>query len=360
MIRLSLCFLLFLLSASINASDHADPISLKKLISGITGLFVFPKDDKLILVLGVRRGLSFDGPYDLQPYLYTINMDLNAAVRFDDAEDLARYGGTLENPAAITANVSIQFSLEQHAQIKGQKITGLSHLEGIETWSGVRDDPFIFPKFFGTNVIAMVVSIPFDAFPKDQNDWLVWATSSKNGKQIDHVGRANRTMLPRFNLLNPLPPSQHVATLNQSHEHPSVLEDIERTDVQPLFALRPYDFVADVLIYTRRSLPGFPNGRRLTDDVAAKTCAQGDCLLWELSFADSTQWPRQTVNDKPFLDDFPYLAEPWPAKQTEPAASLTTATKLKLAMMFLAVIGLFLLPWVLYIRCLHQLKRTNT
>jgi hypothetical protein len=57
----------------------------------------------------------------------------------------------------------------------------------------------------------------------------------------------------------------------------------------------------------------------LTDDVALLTCEQGDCPLIENSFIDSKEWPRATVNDKPFLTEFPYLAEPWPS--TPPAAA---------------------------------------
>lgn len=40
-------------------------------------------------------------------------------------------------------------------------------------------------------------------------------------------------------------------------------------------------------------------------------CVVGDCLLQELSSIEGG-WPRAVVNDKPFLPDFPYLAEPFP------------------------------------------------
>ena len=62
------------------------------------------------------------------------------------------------------------------------------------------------------------------------------------------------------------------------------------------------------MIFTKQYPVGFPNRRQLTDDVALLTCDQGDCPLIENSFIDSTQWPRATVNDKPFLPGFPYLA----------------------------------------------------
>jgi hypothetical protein len=74
------------------------------------------------------------------------------------------------------------------------------------------------------------------------------------------------------------------------------------------------------MIYTNRFPPGFPNGRLLPDDVAALTCATGDCILQELSFVEGG-WPRATVNDKPFLDDWPYLAEPWPDTPETPPST---------------------------------------
>ena len=128
----------------------------------------------------------------------------------------------------------------------------------------------------------------------------------------------------------------------------------------PLFATRQYDFVADVMIYTNRMLVGFPNGRKLTDDVAAKTCHLGDCLLWELSLGNSKQWPRQTVNDKTFLSDFPYLAEPWPIKEPEPVASLTMASKIKLVLILLVLLSLLIVPWILYFKNKKALKKVST
>jgi hypothetical protein len=81
--------------------------------------------------------------------------------------------------------------------------------------------------------------------------------------------------------------------------------------------LRKYDLAPDVMIYTDRYPVGFPNGRLLTDDVNAIVCTTGDCLLQELSFIEG-DWPRATANDKPFLADWPYVAEPWPDRAPAP------------------------------------------
>jgi hypothetical protein len=60
----------------------------------------------------------------------------------------------------------------------------------------------------------------------------------------------------------------------------------------------------------------------LTDDVAAILAQHGDTLLVELSYKSPTSqaWPRKTVNDKPFMDKFPYLAPPWKAPAANPAS----------------------------------------
>jgi hypothetical protein len=192
----------------------------------------------------------------------------------------------------------------------------------------VFDDPFIFPRFFRRNTIAMVFSIPFSSFPnKDQKDWILWGASTriKDGVQIDHVGRSNRSQQGRFDFLNTLHPSKHAAAIK---EHNQTRMRIERTLMQYLpplanaeqllFKIRAYDEFPDVMIYSNRYPIKFPNGRNLEDDVALLTCEQGDCALVESAAIDSPQWPRRTVNDKTFRKEFPYLAERWDAKEIAP------------------------------------------
>ncbi len=320
-----------LLPASGVASDHADPISLTTLERGITGLFAFPKGEDLVVILTVRRGLTEAAPYDLNDMQYTIYMDLTSEVLYGDAEHLARYGGEVKEPGKIAHDVAIQFRLDDEARLQdGYPMyagkTTLAHYETFPVEVGVYDDPFIFPRFFGTNVIAMAVSIPFASFGGNQQNWLLWATSSRNGKQIDHVGRSNRTQLGRFDFLNTLHPSEHVAAITKrSGEGMSLQRLLTHLmshflpvgSVAGLFEyvlqIRPYDKQPDVMIFTTSRNAGFPNGRRLPDDVAGLTCAQGDCVLQEVAFIEG-HWPRTTVNDRPFGDEFPYLASPWPSQ----------------------------------------------
>ncbi len=314
------------------ASDHADPMWLAEdeQEANITGLFFFPDGDRMVTIFNVRRALTGPPPYNLEPFTYNIYMDLHSKVKFDNAEDLARYGGTIEAPENIAPDVTIKFRLNNDTTVKEQSFNGLSSLENIRVFTGVRDDPFIFPKFFKVNVISMVISIPASSFPQTAQTWLLWATTNRvaNGEQIDHVGRSNRTQLGRFEILNTVPPSEHVAAIKKAATRRNDIQKFLTQAAPPLanlnqlsgFLFRHYDEKPDVMIYTSASPSGFPNGRRLTDDVAALTCQQGDCPLFENSFIDSSQWPRAVVNDKPFLSEFPYLAEPWPFTPQRPGA----------------------------------------
>jgi hypothetical protein len=330
---LSFVFALFLFSFASYASDHADPFEIgpDEQAANLTGLFFFPDGDQMIAILDVRRSLTAAPPYILEPFEFSINMDTHSKVTFDNAEDRARYGGTIVNPDGIQPDISIKIRLNNDVTVKEKNFTGLKNPENIKLYTGVRDDPFIFPRFFNVNVITMVLSIPKSSFSETQKNWLLWATSKRieDGKQFDHVGRSNRTQLGRFEILNTIPPSEHVAAIKKQAESIDKIQDFLKACLPPLanlnqlsgLLIRHYDYVPDVMVYTNQFEPGFPNGRRLTDDVALLTCNQGDCPLQENAFIDTKQWPRATVNDKPLLTTFPYLAEPWPARPQTPVPS---------------------------------------
>jgi hypothetical protein len=310
------------------ASDHADPLHLTDPNSNITGLFIFPQGDEYILIFNVRKSLVGPKPYQLTPYDYVIHFDLTTPVHFDNEEDRKRYGGTVVTPDNIHDDATITVQLNDDTTLKSINYVGLKDTDHIRVYTGVRDDPFIFPRFFGVNVISMVVGIPKDAFPDGQRDFIIWGTTSKNGKMLDLVGRAVRSQLPRFPFLNTAPPSQHLKLLMKEKKFWDDLCNFLNGNkewwsqaiaglLEFTLQIRKYDLAPDVMIYTNRFPAGFPNGRLLTDDVNAIVCTSGDCLLQELSFIEG-DWPRATVNDKPFPADWPYLAEAWPAR-TPPA-----------------------------------------
>jgi hypothetical protein len=295
---------------------------------------------------------------DPSPYTYRVHIDPTPDIGYDDPAAVARYGAVIRNPGSITDPIQIEFKLNYHDEanpsgritlVPGSfKTCGLAipgepavatreaFRDGKGTFQpgrvnlcpGIFDDPFIFPRFFRTNVIGMVMSIPLSAFPSNPRQFLIWATTHGAKGQIDHVGRSLRTQLPRFGALNTLPPSDHVRELQRIHEDPTILEDTLRTFVSPLFARRYYDGVPDVMVLNFDRPIRFPNGRLLTDDVSKLLADTGETILLELSYTDSTYFPRATENDgdarrinkanpgmsqpfKVFKTSFPYLADPW-------------------------------------------------
>lgn len=358
-LAVALVLVLLLAPGAARGSDHADPIISPDLTPGLTGLFIFPDGDRIVLILGTHRALSVAGPYNLEPYELAIHIDLDSRISFTDAEDRARYGGTVVEPEGIDADVTLAFRLNDDASLRAQRLEGLRSTDGVRVETGVFDDPFILPRFFGTNIIAVVVSIPRAAFPANQRDWLLWGTTTKldGGDQVDHVGRSNRTQVARFDFLNTLPPSEHVAAIRKVHDRwerrASFVGDLPRIGapvaslINALFAIRHYDYVPDVMIYTSRYPPGYPNGRLLTDDVVLLTCQLGDCLLFESAFNDTEEWPRETVNDKELPAGFPYLAEPWPAAAPAPAKGFRWGLWITILLILLIVLGIMALGCLL-------------
>jgi hypothetical protein len=352
----------------LRASDHADPTMLQGPETNITGLFFYPQGDQMVLIFNIRRALRNPKPYDLTPYTYEVHMDLTTPVAFDNAEDRARYGGTVTAPDKLHADASITIRLNNDVTLRDITFKGLKDTDKIRQYFDVRDDPFIFPRFFEKNVISMVMSIPLTAFPAGQRDFILWGTTSKDGTLIDHVGRSIRTQLPRFGFLNTVAPRDQVQAImkekafwdgvfnflkDKKEWWSGAIADILQFTVQ----LRKYDLQPDVMIYSSRFQPGYPNGRQLADDVVARACDVGDCLLQELASIEGT-FPRATVNDKPFLAEWPYIGEPWPAQAEAPGPTASILPYV-IALLLAIVIGSWALVEVLrwLVRRLWQLWR---
>jgi hypothetical protein len=358
----------------------------------------------LVVILCVRRALTQRSSLQLEPYTYRIHMDQFTPVAFVDPnekpkdygtgagggyqaspvgqgggmqgeqmsiqEARTRYGGSISHIEGINANITFELRLKNDTTLNGDPvITGLRNINDVCVYqgspdelkapnrivvhTGVHDDPFIFPAFFRTNVVAMVLHIPIDAFVEGKRDWLVWATSHKDGRQVDHVGRSLRTQNPRFEILNTLPPSQHVDAIRKANANPSLKRDLGlRFMLQGVAAYRRWDFVPDVMIYTTRYEVGFPNGRTIADDVAVRLAQHGDTALLELSHQHMLGgWPRRTTNDmpfhkttieKPFEAEFPYLADPWPERPQPDPPMLRRRNQAKLGGLIAAVVVLLI------------------
>ncbi len=351
-------------------SDHADPQSVTNPFyvqpepdANITDLHAFIVDrlvgennqviegEHLIVSLCVRRALTPEQARTLNftGYQFRVHFDLDPTVEIfedtnsrDPAHDKNRstqalYGGIITNPEEIKEDASLKFELntrgedpQVHVTAKAEGFTVETNVASgpgdlrpkvINVQAGVFDDPFIFPRFFRRNVVGIVTAIPLSAvpLPNGKAPILLWATTHKGEKQIDHVGRSLRTQLPRFGYLNDKPPSEHVKEITRVHDRPTLKEDILATFISPLEAHRHYDSVPDVMIYDLRKPAKFPNGRALRDDVGKALADAGETLLLELSYAESRQFPRAETNDKEFRGTFPYLAPPWTKAEIEDA-----------------------------------------
>ena len=362
------------------ASDHADPMTLNVFEvqpdpeANITDLHAFVDGDNLVVSLCARRALRPDqvGGLELDGYRFRISMDFHPPVRFatnpppsgssannaranQERSQQALYGGIIDQPEDITPEVTLEFGMslvkdpvngeQSQAKLTHLNIQGLAGPQNIvseekivngkvaipanafmpgqiNVQTGVFDDPFIFPRFFRRNVVGVVTSIPLKFLPQRDRAMLLWATThGKDGKQIDHVGRSLRTQLPRFGYLNVVPPSGHNAAITKVHAEPTIIENVSGTLIAPLIAHRHYDTFPDVMIYDLSKPAGFPNGRALSDDIAKTLADAGETLLFELSYAESRQFPRATANDKAFRPHFPYLAERWTSDEIKKVAA---------------------------------------
>jgi hypothetical protein len=191
------------------------------------------------------------------------------------------------------------------AKVLGRGTTGdvVQLTGGGRVWAGLADDPFFFDLnaflgsggrsfcddgatdfFAGLNVDAIVLEVPTGDTVDGQ--FSVWGRTRLNGRQIDRMG---------FPVVNTVfIPSARKTQYNQSLP----LND------QRLFGRFVGDLssvlLPDQLPLDTTSSGGFPNGRRLTDDVI-------DIEL-QLITGDSSASDCIDANDVPLPTSFPYLA----------------------------------------------------
>jgi hypothetical protein len=179
---------------------------------------------------------------------------------------------------------------------------------GGRSWAGLADDPFFFDLnaflgsggrsfcddgttdfFAGLNTNAIVLEVPTGDTVDDQ--FAVWGRTRLNGRQIDRMG------FPAVNTV--FIPTARKTQFNQS---------VPLND-QRLFGRFVGDLssvlLPDQLPLDTTTAAGFPNGRRLADDVI-------DIEL-QLITGDSSASDCIDANDVPLPTSFPYLA---PANQS--------------------------------------------
>ena len=263
------------------AADHGDSPLLNEVgrnDAKITDLYAFTVGSNLVVALGMNPAV----PVGVSSYLFPDDLEVrilianDSPVAFGSAEDLLVFGGTLLAPGSIDDDVS--FMLKFTGGVPRLETRGFrEHPSAIRLFAGLRDDPFIRGPRIGRNVAAIVLEFPLSAVKSDGDTLLLWATTKVpdvNGPIAEHGGRALRSMFPENDVLNTSRPRDH---------------------------FRLFGLVPDVVIFRTSQPARYPNGRALEDDVV-------DLVGDQRVLGNDSPFP--STNDKPFLTQFPYLAEP--------------------------------------------------
>lgn len=277
------------------AADHGDTpilINANRRDALITDLHIFIRNGNLVLSVCMNPAI----PPDATSYTFAsdlvvqIVINKSTPIGFEDAEDLATYGGTiLDNVWVAKHDVELTFTFENPAAplFKTNGID-ISRLNEVQTFIGLRDDPFIRGPRQGRNVAAIVVEMPLDMVTPADSTILAWATSqvpTLTGPFQDMAGRALRSMFPENDQMNTLEPWQHATVMG---------------------------VVPDVVILDTSRPVAYPNGRELSDDVVDLV---GDPRVL------MNDAPFPSTNDLPFLTEFPYLSPPHAPPAAAPIAS---------------------------------------
>jgi hypothetical protein len=228
----------------------------------------------------------------------------------------------------------------------------INRKDGITAFAGRRDDPFFFdllgfinilgpgqsligcgsatshPErnfFAGRNVSSIVLELPRKLLTAGSSKIGVWASTNTPDLQIDRMGRP--AIATVFIPNNPIPPDRVVdgkPSAKSAYNHSDPVDDQARwrgevvDTLTTLFSLNDAtdpntgddagqiqglaDFLLpDILTVDVASSAGFPNGRRLNDDV----------IDTELGLITESAVPTDCVPaDNDLLSTFPYLGSP--------------------------------------------------
>ena len=282
------------------AADHKDaPISGANPAADINDVYAFqnPNDpDKVILVMTVNP---------LTPAGVTANFSPNVTYKFLIDSD----GDYMED-----ATISINFDAANNPEVIGPN---------IRIFTGMRDDPFYFDLdgfkngltftgtdfFAGKNVSAIVVEVAQGALKRGagNNVLHIWAETRERGKGPNAPGpNIDRMGNPAINTV--FIPSAKKDAFNQGEpkDDPANFTSAFGEVFGGAFAPLAGVLLPDVITLDLTKPSGFLNGRRLQDDVIDAELGILNSLLAAVPTTDGVN-----SNDKAFLGDFPFLAEPW-------------------------------------------------
>jgi hypothetical protein len=327
---LALALAFGLVAVPTRAADHLDAPGLTPpggdTRLDITDVYAFqspsnPSNTVLVMGINPLAGVLNDGTFR-SGASYELKIDSDG----DAKEDLT-YKVTFSAPdGSLQQGVTLRRIPARGGGLilaKGQTSQNISIPGGGWIRAGVFDDPFFFDlnafltvdfcnpgtNFFnGLNISAIVLEVP--------SSWLgssnvgVWARTLLNDQQVDRMGRPaiNTVFIPN----NPFEPSGSEPSQKNAFNGGKPRNDQrdfrgEVVDTLEIFygagnptvdALADF-LLPDILTVDTSSSAGFPNGRRLADDV----------IDIELGLVTNGAVTSDCVaNDSAFTNSFPYLA----------------------------------------------------
>lgn len=336
-----------LAAGAVQAADHREaPLIAQNPSADIGDVYAFrnPMDgDKLVLILTVNPFAVKEEAvtYHFSPNVrYRINID-NTGDAVADHRLVFDFTPVVPGPQMVTARLPNGVELTGATTAPTEEPTANSPTiiegpNGIKVFAGPTDDPFFFDVvgflrflsgtgiftgsdgFGGKNVSSIVAEIPVSSVAGSSGQLQIWAdtnyrqivlTSPSAGRVQSFFGpyiQVDRTGNPTVNTV--LVP----ASLKDAYNASEPKDDVQFAAVQ-LQSLQSFGTSNDnIATLASVALPdtlkldlsqddGYPNGRRLDDDVVDTLLT----LILNAPVADLVD-----ANDKPFNTTFPYLAAP--------------------------------------------------
>jgi hypothetical protein len=283
------------------ASDHTDtPLHVEagRDDARITDFWTFVQNGRLVMILGINPFL----PAEVRSYVfptdvtYSFFIDRDSSVNFNNPTNNAAFGGTVDKPSNIREDVRFDVTFDSfnrpQVNVKSNSLTESQTTKSrMRIFTGLRAEAFIFAPFVKNNIGAIVIDIPLSDIKRSNDTLLLWATTKVEefaGPFQELGGRTLNSQFPEKLALNFIHPSQHQAALG----------------------LNP-----DLVILNTAAPSGFPNGRRLEDDivdlVANLPAPFNDARAFNTELTNGGF--HASLSDLPPLPGvFPYLGAPNP------------------------------------------------
>jgi len=279
------------------AADHLDaPLTKLNHQADINDVYAFlnPDDNsQLILVMTVNPLAGEVSP-----------TELSSEVNYDFL---------IDNNGDFERDMRIRVRLAENGEVK---VAG----PHSRVFSGLRDDPFFFDLngfrnglnftgsdfFAGKNITAIVVEVAAAELATNGSVLRLWAETSERGRRDeDELGQA-RQNLDRMG--NPAINTVFIPAASKDAFNQGKPKDDPANFNQFIDAFSPNlrFLLPDVMTIDISKPSGFLNGRRLEDDVI-------DIELGAIKNVGGVNVPTTdnvNANDKTFLSDWPFLAEP--------------------------------------------------